>query len=336
MHLVFLCLFLISVDGFIIFPGNQNPAPSTGGVDLVALNMNFQSLVNEAAYLDTLPTFDNSACTFKDPQGLFYDLNELNKNDGNHFKKEVPVSGDIKFLYEVNLCRDISTACSGGATETLKIPAGETCRGLGKVVNAKIEAKSAAVTSNNPSGHALSIYYTGGDECGDPSKPEKRHSTLELICNKNLDSDALITQVQRHMTCKTIITLESSHACPVIPSSASGFGFLFLCAMFILIAGVGYVGGGSVYNYYKHDVRGMDVLPHREFWVDVKEKTEDGAQLVLSKLQSGWEMVHGQVDKMRGRKSGSFNTAGDQQQSSSGVMIGTDGSIKTYGTSSEL
>ena len=55
----------------------------------------------------------------------------------------------------------------------------------------------------------------------------------------------------------------------------AGWTFLgFLIAAFFII--LIYVVGGSYYNYKNSELRGWEMLPHREFWTNTWEKLREG------------------------------------------------------------
>lgn len=56
----------------------------------------------------------------------------------------------------------------GGDVQALKIPAGETCRMLGRVENAEFSKFAAPITPTNPQGAGVAITYRDGDVC-DPT-----------------------------------------------------------------------------------------------------------------------------------------------------------------------
>ncbi len=180
-------------------------------------------------------------------------------------------------MYRANICADTLVQCSGAvgaATETLHIPAGETCRVLGRYSGATIESTIVPLTENNPSGHGVTIHYYGGDPCGDPSESSDRTTSIKLICNNGLDVSGVLTSVQREMSCTTILTIESPYACPATTGLT-----LMSCLVFVFLAVMIYIVGGSYYNFTKYDLRGYEMLPHREFWMQVGEKIQEHALL---------------------------------------------------------
>lgn len=230
--------------------------------------------------------FDTNKCHFKDEKGHEYDLRYAKNIAGHDYTKEIPVSEEIKFVYRANVCHDTIAPCTttatgakgpqpavhlqaqGGATETLHIPAGETCRVLGRSHDATIESLSVAFTDSNPSGHALNIHYYGGDPCG--GQTSHRSATLHLICNTKLDVSGVMTGVQRE-SCNTVFSIETPYACP---NNGGGLGFFGWLVLIIVAAGV-YVAVGCYLNYTNHELRGWEMMPHREFWTFVFEKLKE-------------------------------------------------------------
>ena len=58
--------------------------------------------------------------------------------------------------------------------------------------------------------------------------------------------------------------------CPFL----SEWGPQFL--MFTFLAAGAYLGGGGAYRFHKLGVRGLDVVPHQSFWIELRGLVEDG------------------------------------------------------------
>ena len=125
-------------------------------------------------------------CSFNTPEGLHYDFSGLRKTGGEDYKKIIQVGPNIQFIYRVNLCANTLVNCQNEpapATEALKIPAGETCRVLGRLAGAKWNMVDAPKSDKNPWGKNMEITYLNGDMC-DPAKSTSRSVTLRLAAKK--------------------------------------------------------------------------------------------------------------------------------------------------------
>ena len=124
-------------------------------------------------------------CSFQTPQGLHHDFSHLRKTGGEDYTKIIQVGPNIQFIYQMNLCANTLVNCQNEpapATEALKIPAGETCRVLGRLAGAKWKVTDSPKSDKNPWGKNLELTYVNGDMC-DPAKATSRSVTLRLECD---------------------------------------------------------------------------------------------------------------------------------------------------------
>ena len=116
------------------------------------------------------------------------------------YVKDLNVGPSIEFTYRLNLCANTQTPClneAAPATETLRIPAGETCRVLGRLSDGTGQAKTAAVyelvptrqtdQGRNPSGADLLLTYHGGDIC-DPASGSTRSVSIQMVCDLTMQA----------------------------------------------------------------------------------------------------------------------------------------------------
>lgn len=115
---------------------------------------------------------------------------------------------NIQFIYRINVCANTVAKCQNQdapATEVrsppsppahagphpahppawrlsvqaLKIPAGETCRVLGRLDGAQYKEALQPPSATNPSGAGVSITYSNGDICDPTAKCAARHSASQ-------------------------------------------------------------------------------------------------------------------------------------------------------------
>ena len=168
--------------------------PDVGGLDLMSgseigdtspgigpLNPDSGTGTNSAT---TKTIFFKDQCTFdiadSHSSQYHYDLTPLTRPNGegkDDYLKEIQVGPNIQFIYRMNICADTANVCQNEpspATESLKIPAGETCRILGRRVDESdpIAANHGTYslvqslnsdTSKNPSQQDLVVTYNNGD-----------------------------------------------------------------------------------------------------------------------------------------------------------------------------
>lgn len=65
------------------------------------------------------------------------------------------------------------------------------------------------------------------------------------------------------------------------------------CAFLIIFfcGGFTYFAAGALINYKRHEKRGVDVVPHLEFWKDVPSLVKDGAGFAVQKVRGGYTTV---------------------------------------------
>eukprot|EP00753_Platysulcus_tardus_P005679 PLAT13604.1.p2 GENE.PLAT13604.1~~PLAT13604.1.p2 ORF type:complete len:296 (+),score=60.91 PLAT13604.1:28-915(+) len=236
-----------------------------------------------------------SDCSWQAPDGTFFDLNPLKQGSGEDYTKSVAVGSNIEFIYRLNFCKNTINDCQkdpAPATESLKIPAGETCRVLGRLGEAELAPKwsklALPVTATNPQGIGVAIEMGNGDIC-DPAARTQRSVVINVECDTSVDAPGIFRDVKKEATCQTVFTYASPHGCP---SSPGLLGWTFVFG--VLAVATVYFVGGMVYNMKRHGSRGMEALPNREFWAELPSLVMDGlrysAGIVRDVKEWGQEM----------------------------------------------
>ena len=206
----------------------------------------------------------------------------------------------LPFLYPFiifNISADTSETCQNEpspATESLKIPAGETCRILGRLVD-----ESDPIAANhgtyelipslntdpikNPSGRDLVITYNNGDLC-DPAKQTMRSVSIHLVCDNSLKpEESKFKDVKKEATCNTEYIFESKYACPTGGASHSPKKWLVMG----IIGFVLYFLIGAILLKYHYQEEGMsNLIIHKEFWSDGKSKEKNLSILLFVVITS--------------------------------------------------
>eukprot|EP00941_MAST-03F_sp_MAST-3F-sp1_P001317 g1317.t1 len=226
-------------------------------------------------------------CGFIAPDGTEYDLRGMTRilgSDGD-FTKQVQVGSSIEFLYRVNICANTLALCQGtpgSVTESLKIPAGETCRVLGRLNGMTFKPLTLPPTPDNPNGDGLQLVYRNGDIC-DPIQRSTRSVIINLQCSISTIGPGTLDEMKKDDTCTTSFTMKSRDACGV---SAIGFGFFFLY-MFCL-CGFIYCVGGAIYNWRVVGAQGKEMIPHLEVWQEFPSLVKDGVRYTLESGNRGF------------------------------------------------
>ena len=257
---------------------------------------------NEAG-IDRHTMTSKDQCTFDltntDGKKHFYDLNPLRRpssGGSDDYTKTIQVGPNIQFVYRMNLCANTQEQCQNEdspATEALKIPAGETCRILGRLSDESDPIKDNHATyelvptlqnekDRNPSGVDLMITYNGGDMC-DPATQTMRSVSIHLVCDTGLSAgETNFKDVKKEATCNTQYILESSLACP---TSSGGGAKHFLILGIVGLSLYCVVGAAMIRYYWKEEDIGWNLVPHREFWADVPSMAKDGCAYSYEKVK---------------------------------------------------
>jgi hypothetical protein len=244
----------------------------------------------------------SSDCTLAAASGNTYDLSALQRREGEDYTRVIQVGPNIQFIYRLNICGSTVSKCQGQdapATEALRIPAGETCRVLGRInapTKPLLQELSLPITPTNPRGAGVAITYADGDVC-DPTARTSRAVTLNVECSENEPGDARITDVRKEGTCTTTFTFASRHACP-LPTISSGTAFI----IYLSVTAIAYFAGGAAYLYkvvsrrapthmihsltrtsVQHNARGKDLVPNREFWTELPAYVRDGVAFTVAR-----------------------------------------------------
>lgn len=171
--------------------------------------------------------------------------------------------------------------------QALKIPAGETCRTLGKLDSPKWEELKLPTSSSNPNGKGVAITYSNGDIC-DPATRSTRSVTMSVECDHSVDGLGEFSEVKKEATCNTIFTFSSRYGCP---ADGLSVGSKLLITFFVLL--FVYVAGGYAYEYKVREKRGLDALPNLEFWRELPGLVRDGAIYGFERLKDCYAAAAG-------------------------------------------
>lgn len=228
-----------------------------------------------------------------------YDFDRLKRPNGDgqgDYEKSIQVGPNIQFIYKMNICANTMEMCQNEeapATEALKIPAGETCRILGRLTDPsdpvaanhatyKLVPAIQSDTNRNPWGQDLEITYNNGDMC-DPAKQTMRSVSVHLVCDLGLrDDETLFKDVKKEATCNTQYILESRYACPS--------GGRSRMSKFLIIGIVGLclycIGGIALMRFHYKKDWGMDVIPNKAFWAEVPTLAKEGCAFSWEKVKT--------------------------------------------------
>ena len=193
------------------------------------------------------------------------------------------VGETVEFVYRMNVCHNTIQKCQNGrgaVTESLRIPAGETCRVLGRTEGMVVEDMEYPPDADNPHGEGVRIKYTNGDVC-DPVDRSKREAWVEIQCSVTSQGAGALVEVKKVDPCKTVLKMKSRHACSV---TSLGTGTTLLIFIFLTLAT--YCTCGAFLNWKIYNRTGVDLIPHQEFWLEFPSYVKDGVQYTKLKVYS--------------------------------------------------
>eukprot|EP01122_Echinamoeba_exundans_P004045 TRINITY_DN14085_c0_g1_i1.p2 TRINITY_DN14085_c0_g1~~TRINITY_DN14085_c0_g1_i1.p2 ORF type:complete len:284 (-),score=41.04 TRINITY_DN14085_c0_g1_i1:191-1042(-) len=137
----------------------------------------------------------------------------------------------------------------------------------------------AAVNEGNATG--VSFLYSDGDDC--PCTPPNRRTTIKIICDPTVTgAPAGITgNIPDPNNLMYMITMRHANGCP----SSAGATTLSAGSILLIILVVTfsiYFFGGILFNKYKLNMTGVDVIPNKDFWVDLPALVKDGGNFIIT------------------------------------------------------
>lgn len=181
----------------------------------------------------------------------------------------------------MNVCRDTIQKCQdepGAVTESLRIPAGETCRVLGRKEGMMVEDMEFPPDADNPHGEGVRIKYMNGDVC-DPVERSKREAWVEIQCSVTSPGAGALVEVKKTDSCKTVLKMKSRHACSV---TSLGTGTTLLIFIFLVLST--YCTCGAFLNWKIYNRKGVDLIPNHDFWLEFPSYVKDGFLYTKVKL----------------------------------------------------
>eukprot|EP01006_Ploeotia_vitrea_P018478 TRINITY_DN4997_c0_g1_i1.p1 TRINITY_DN4997_c0_g1~~TRINITY_DN4997_c0_g1_i1.p1 ORF type:complete len:190 (-),score=94.22 TRINITY_DN4997_c0_g1_i1:53-622(-) len=136
-------------------------------------------------------------------------------------------------------------------------------------------------------GNGVRLSMSNGDDCvlGGMKKP--RVATMDFPCSKAAGKMAQVI-VQEVALCTYVLTIPTSLSCPD-DSMSHGTEFVLMFSLVVII----YLGAGAFYRYTRVGARGIDMIPHLEFWrVELPSLVDEGIRYSTYKakqLYAQWQ-----------------------------------------------
>jgi len=217
--------------------------------------------------------------------GKYYDLSRLKDFD-------FPDATDY-YILQARLCSSAATACTG--SQVALCQAEKSSNGNGqKFVLARFD-KNYPKWSPRASGDGAVLQFANGDtaSCSGPRK-----TTWEFVCDPEQKTPS--SDYMENGACNYQVTTKTMLACPTTkPKSGMSNGTIFLIIVLVVVPV--YIIAGCVWNYKKHDKRGWEACPNRDFWRGLCINAKIGAIYTWGKLRglcSGQKTTsHGEYER---------------------------------------
>ena len=198
-----------------------------------------------------------------------------------------PVCGNNAFSMCPQACKDASTrmcgnGCAAMMAQQYTSSANSYCWSVGEWSN----GADVSLSLYNPADPTQGVIYTikkgDGQGC---SNGARRSLSVAIQCPAagSLGQAVFPTTVTDLGNCAYATTMVHPAACPYTAGGTGGWtwGNSFLL-LFFLGAGL-YLAGGAFFRYRQLDMRGVEVIPHLEFWRELPGLVADGVVFAASK-----------------------------------------------------
>jgi hypothetical protein len=145
-----------------------------------------------------------------------------------------------------------------------------------------VKETNASFIEREGPGSGVVMTIRNGDGCGGPS----RTMIVTFICDSNVKHPTLI-DVDESPSCIFNIKLRAADACPLGSSNGPtstpfGGGAIFVIVVVVIVTV--YLVGGLSWKRFRQGYRGLETMPHRDFWVNTFALTVSGCKFSLSKV----------------------------------------------------
>eukprot|EP00744_Colponema_vietnamica_P019636 GILI01027813.1.p1 GENE.GILI01027813.1~~GILI01027813.1.p1 ORF type:complete len:266 (+),score=82.26 GILI01027813.1:33-830(+) len=206
-----------------------------------------------------------------------YDLSPLTKTSGPDWKTTGQDRSGRAYKFLFNVCRETLASCNGESAIASQWSASGDCTAV--IANAAPVPPTWALIDEDDASKGVKIMFDNGRVCGQIAGPRK--TTLFFNCDHGV-SETRVTGATEPTTCHYEISVNSPLACPVQPKGLS-WGWTFNIILFSLL--VVYVGGGVYWNWRKKQLKGLEALPHLDFWKEVPAYVKAGVVFTVDKVR---------------------------------------------------
>jgi 1,2-dihydroxy-3-keto-5-methylthiopentene dioxygenase len=215
------------------------------------------------------------SCTYKDDKGHTYDLSAL-KNDKQDYKIAKNSAPIVKWDIYLNMCRPlVQPICASGAAGCQQWDPSKGVTGRASM-GAYAGSSFQAPIKTGDKGYGVTIQYKNGDG--------NRQFEIDLVCDYKAGIGAPVftgESPQLHYN----FLWATAHACPTGSKGAGGGlsgGSILL--IILLVVAVVYLVAGVLFNKFKRQATGIELIPNVGFWTSLPGLVKDGVMFIVHKI----------------------------------------------------
>jgi len=209
-------------------------------------------------------------------------------NFRNTMPAQRPLCGNNAFNMCPEACKDASSkvcgnGCAGLMAQQYTSSANAYCWAIGEWSN----GRDVSLALYDPADPAQGIIYTmkNGDKQG-CSGGARRSLSIAIQCPAAgaLGQAVFPTTVTDLGNCAYATTMTHPAACPYTDKAVGGWSWGNTVLLLLFLLGGAYFGGGAFFRYRTLDMRGVEALPHAEFWRELPGLVVDGITFSLGQM----------------------------------------------------
>jgi len=121
-------------------------------------------------------------------------------------------------------------------------------------------------------GQGFTVQFSGGDQ--------GRSMEIDFVCGTGMGSPQLQGENPKN---HYIFTWNTQYACAGGGSGGLSGGSIFL--IIVLCGAVVYITAGILFNKFKRQATGVELIPNVEFWSSIPGLFKDGWMLIINKIR---------------------------------------------------
>jgi len=220
------------------------------------------------------------SCQFVDNQGNKYDLSPMTNNNNDYFQNFASLKWDVW----INVCRSTLTALCGTGNAACQQWDPNSPTGKAALGKQNTMALGSIQKPSTKSPYGVTAQYTGG--------ADGREFEIDFQCNpgSGIGQFSFINEnPKKHYN----FAWPTQYACPtnvVISSGGLTGGSIFLIILLVVV--VAYIVAGILFNKFKRQASGLELIPNFEFWAAIPGLVKDGFQFTINKtIRRGYQQV---------------------------------------------